>query len=401
MYRGIVAETSRVAQGGMVEWGDMSKSIGIVGGGQLGRMLTEAAHALEFSVTVLDPTPDSPAGQVADKQIIGDFRDPLVVRELGDEVDYITFEIELADDTALRELEARGIPVNPSPATLAVIKDKYEQKKFLRAASIPTASFMEVRSREDAVIAGRDFGYPYVLKAKRDAYDGRGNVSVESESDINTAFSRLGNTTIYGGNLYAEKWVPFTKELAVIAARGSKGEIALYPVVETIHKDHILDTLLCPAPLEESQKRKAENLARSVMEHLKGCGVFGVEMFLVGDEVLVNEIAPRVHNSGHHTIEACVTSQFEQHIRAVTGIPLGDTAMKVSAAVTINILGTRAGPAEPKGIEEAERVPGVKVHIYGKHETKPARKMGHLTAVAATLDEALPLAKEARSKISV
>jgi 5-(carboxyamino)imidazole ribonucleotide synthase len=379
--------------------------VGIVGGGQLGRMLTEAAHKLGFSVTVLDPTPDSPAGQVADKQIIGDFRDPLMVKELGEEVDYVTFEIELADDMALRELEARGVPVNPSPATLAVIKDKYLQKKFLRKGSIPTADFIEVKTRDDAVKAGQDFGYPYVLKAKRDSYDGRGNATVSSEVGIDAAFTKLGNTTIYGTTgkreLYAEKWVPFSKELAVIVARGSQGEITVYPVVETIHKDHILDTVLCPAPIEESEKRKAESFARSVMEHLKGCGVFGIEMFLVGDEVLVNEIAPRVHNSGHHTIEACVTSQFEQHIRAVTGMPLGDTSMKVPAAVMINILGDRTGPAQPKGIVEAEKIPGVKVHIYRKRETKPQRKMGHLTAIADTLDEALANAKSARATISI
>lgn len=366
------------------------QTIGIVGGGQLGRMLAEAAHTLGFQVTVLDPTPDSPAGQVADKQIVGDFRDPLMVKELGEECDYITFEIELADDTALRELEAKGIPVNPSPATLAVIKDKYEQKKFLKSHGIPTANFVDVTDHNVLL------DYPYVLKAKRDSYDGRGNATVESEAGIDASFEKLR-----GRELYAEKWVPFSKELAVIAARGSKGEIAVYPVVETIHKDHILDTLLCPAPVGDGVHKKAEDLARSVMEHLKGCGVFGIEMFFVGDDVLVNEIAPRVHNSGHHTIEACQTSQFEQHIRAVSGMPLGDTRMKVPAAVMINILGDRTGTAEPKGVEEAEKIPGVKVHIYGKKETKPVRKMGHLTAVAPTLDEALANAKVARASISI
>lgn len=368
----------------------MAQTVGIVGGGQLGRMLAQAGRRLGFQVTVLDPTPESPGGQVADKQIIGDFRDPLMVRELGEECDFITFEIELADDTALRELEAKGIPVNPSPATLAVIKDKYAQKKFLRMHDIPTAEFVDVTDRNVRL------DYPYVLKAKRDSYDGRGNASVADEAGIDAAFEKLK-----GRELYAEKFVPFTKELAVIAARGVGGEVAVYPVVETIHKDHILNTLLCPAPIEESEKLKAETLARSVMGHLKGQGVFGIEMFLVGGEVLVNEIAPRVHNSGHHTIEACETSQFEQHIRAVTGMPLGDTGMKVPAAVMINILGNRVAPADPQGIEEAGRVPGVTVHIYGKKETKPSRKMGHLTAVAATLDEALSIAKKAHSKISV
>ena len=373
-----------------------TKTIGIVGGGQLGRMLAQAGRRLGFRTVVLDPTPESPAGQAADKQIVGDFKDPEMVRRLGAEADFITFEIELADNAALEELMREGKPVNPSPATLAVIKDKYEQKKFLRSHDIPTAEFVEVKNRKDAIKAGTEFSYPYVLKAKRDSYDGRGNATVENEAAVGVAIEKLK-----GRELYAEKWVPFTKELAVIAARGVSGEIVVYPVVETIHKDHICDTVLCPAPIEENDKRKAESLARSVMEHLSGQGVFGIEMFLIGDEVLVNEIAPRVHNSGHHTIEACETSQFEQHIRAVTNMPLGSTRMVAPATVMVNILGERLGPAEPKGIAEAEKIEGVKVHIYGKKETKPKRKMGHITAVADTLEVALARAKEARAKISI
>ena len=373
-----------------------TKTIGIVGGGQLGRMLAQAGRRLGFRTVVLDPTPESPAGQAAEVQIVGDFKDPEMVKKLGAEADFITFEIELADNAALEELMREGKPVNPSPATLAVIKDKYEQKKFLRSHDIPTAEFVEVKNRKDAIKAGTEFSYPYVLKAKRDSYDGRGNATVENEAAVGVAIEKLK-----GRELYAEKWVPFTKELAVIAARGVSGEIVVYPVVETIHKDHICDTVLCPAPIEENDKRKAESLARSVMEHLSGQGVFGIEMFLIGDEVLVNEIAPRVHNSGHHTIEACETSQFEQHIRAVTNMPLGSTRMVAPATVMVNILGERLGPAEPKGIAEAEKIEGVKVHIYGKKETKPKRKMGHITAVADTLEVALARAKEARAKISI
>jgi phosphoribosylaminoimidazole carboxylase PurK protein len=374
------------------------QTIGIVGGGQLGRMLTDAAHQLGFKVTVLDPTPGSPAGQVADKQIVGDFKDPAMIKQLGAESDFVTFEIESADYSALEALEKLGKPVNPSPATLAIIKDKYEQKKFLKSHGIPSADFMEIKTREDAVKAGADFGYPYVLKAKRDSYDGRGNATVADELGIDAAIERLK-----GRELYAEKWVPFTKELAVMAVRGTDGEIATYPVVETQHKDHILDMVLAPAMVGPGVLRQAEGLARLVMAHLKGCGVFGIEMFYVQSDgvVLINEIAPRVHNSGHYTIEACDASQFENHIRAVAGIPLGSTGMKVKAAVMINILGDRTGAAEPKGIEEAEAIPGVKVHIYGKKETKPARKMGHLTAVADILDEALANTKRARVTISI
>lgn len=359
-------------------------------------MLAEAARPLGFKTVVLDPTSDSPAGQMANKQIVGGFTDPKMVKQLGMEADYITFEIESADDNALRELMSAGKKVNPAPDTLTVIKDKYAQKEFLKAHGIPTAEFMEVHGREDAIAAGQRFGYPYVLKAKRDSYDGRGNATVGNEVGIDVAME-----TLKGRELYAEKWVPFTKELAVIAVRGSKGEIVTYPVVETQHKDHILDVTLAPAPIAELARAKAETLARAVLEHLGGQGAFGIEMFLVGGEIWVNEIAPRVHNSGHYTIEACEASQFENHVRAVTGIELGSTALKVPAAVMVNILGGRTGPAEPKGIEEAEKIPGVKVHIYGKHDVRPARKMGHLTAVARTLNEALANAKSARAKITI
>jgi 5-(carboxyamino)imidazole ribonucleotide synthase len=373
------------------------KTLGIVGGGQLGRMLAEAARKLGFKTVVLDPTPDSPAGQAADEQILGEFTDPEKVKALGEAADYITFEIESADDSALKALSATGKPVNPSPDTLAVIKDKYLQKVFLRENGIGTTDFTEVKTPEDAKEAGNAFGYPYVLKAKHGSYDGRGNLTIESEADIPAALEKFS-----GKELYAEKWVPFEKELAVMAARAAAGDIALFPVVETVHKNHILDVTLAPAPAPEAARQKADDFARSVMEHLKGQGVFGIEMFLTKEgEVLVNEIAPRVHNSGHYTIEACETSQFEEHVRAVTGMPLGPASLKVPAAVMINILGERSGAAEPKGIEEAEAIPGVSVHIYGKKEVRPARKMGHITVVADTLEEALEKAKKARNCVSI
>ncbi len=373
------------------------KTLGIAGGGQLGRMLTDAAHALGFSVIVLDPTPDSPAGQVADRQILGAFTDAEKVKELGALSDYVTFEIESADDAALRALVALGKPVNPSPDTLAVIKDKYAQKAFLREHGIATADFKEVKNATDARAAGAEFGYPYVLKAKRGSYDGRGNATISTEGDIAAALERFS-----GKELYAEKWVPFTKELAVMAARGLSGEIALFPVVETRHKDHILDVTLAPAPVPDEARSNAEACARSAMEHLDGAGVFGIEMFLTEDgSVLVNEIAPRVHNSGHYTIEACETSQFEEHVRAVSGMNLGPTDLKVPTAVMKNILGDRSGTADPKGVAEAEAIPGVKVHFYGKKEVRPARKMGHITVVADTLEIALENAEKARRCVTI
>ncbi len=370
------------------------KTLGIVGGGQLARMMAEAAHALGFRVAVLDPTPDSPGGQKADEQILGAFTDAEKIKELAAKADYITFDIESADNAALAEV-AKTKPVNPSPQTLAVIKDKYEQKRFLKEHGIATADFIEVKTEDDAKVAGRAFGYPFVLKAKRDSYDGRGNAQVESEAGIPAAFEKL-----QGRALYAEKFVPFSKELAVVAARGADGAIAVFPVVETIHVNHICDTVTMPAPVSADAARAAESIARSVLEHLSGAGVFAIEMFL-GDTVLVNEIAPRVHNSGHLTIEACETSQFEQHVRAVTGMELGKTDMKVPAAVMLNILGTRNGNAEPKGFDEIEKEEGTYVHLYGKHETRVGRKMGHVTVTAPTIEAAREKAEKIRSRVTI
>lgn len=364
-------------------------------------MLADAAHKLGFWVIVLDPMPQSPAAQVADEQIVGDFKDEASIRSLAQKCDFMTFEIELAGERALQELADFGVKINPSPATLSLIKDKLSQKEFLKKWDVPTADFAAVETRDDIARLAKDFGYPLILKARFDGYDGRGNAVIENEAGIDAAIQKLS-----GRLLYAERFVPFDKELSVVAARGMDGSTAVYPVAQTIHKNNICHEVLAPAPVPADVRLLAEELARRAIGHFDGAGVFGIEMFLVPAEngefrVLINEIAPRVHNSGHHTIEACATSQFENHIRAVTGMPLGENSLTVPAAVMVNILGERAGQAEPKGIKEALSIPGVSVHIYGKAETRPERKMGHLTAVGATLDEAREKAERARSMISI
>lgn len=370
------------------------KTLGIVGGGQLARMLTEAAHSLGFTVIVLDPTPNSPGGQVANEQIVGSFTDAKKIHELAEKVDFLTFEIESANSDALYDI-ARSKPVHPSPKTLEVIKDKYAQKQFLLTHNIPTAEFLEVITTEDAKNAGKKFGYPYVLKAKRDSYDGRGNALVHTATDIEVAFEALK-----GRELYAEKFVPFTKELAVVSSRSVSGDTSFFPIVETVHVNHICDTVSMPAGVSETVAHEAQNVARSVVAHLEGAGVFAIELFL-SDRILVNEIAPRVHNSGHLTIEASETSQFEQHVRAVTGMDLGSTKMKVPAAVMLNILGKRNGPAEPKGFENILSESGAFVHLYGKHETRVGRKMGHVTVVADTLEDAHRKTEKIRAHVSI
>jgi len=391
--------------------------IGIVGGGQLGRMLTFAAKKLGFHVVILDPTPNSPAGQVADGQIIGSFTDEDKIRELAYESDFLTFEIELANAKVLEEIIAQGITsVNPSPKTLHIIKDKLKQKEFLRKHGIPTAEFYPVGEQENSNFDIRasdlkELRFPFFLKARTDAYDGRGNALVTDESTLEKGLQKLSGyhpiPGFAGRKLYIEKFVPFTKELAVMVARNTIGEIAVYPVVETTHKNNICHTVVVPAPISEAIAEKAKKLAIQVVEHLEGGGVFGIEMFLThDDQVLINEIAPRVHNSGHYTIEACETSQFEQHIRAITGMPLGSTKLTVPAAAMVNILGERHGKARLRPAKrdfggQAKNIAGVEIHIYGKIETRVDRKMGHITAVGNTAKEALKKALMARKYISI
>ena len=375
----------------------MNDRIGIVGGGQLGRMLAQAAKKLGFHTTVLDPTPNGPAAQVADAEIVGDFKNAEAIRELAKQVNVMTFEIESANADALDELLAAGHDINPSPQTLALIKDKYLQKKFLEEHTVPVADSIDANSREEILATVERFGYPFLLKARRDAYDGRGNALIEDESQIDSGLEKLK-----GRMLYVEKFVPFIKELAVVVVRGKSGEILAYPPVETIHKNNICHLVLSPAPVDASITRRSEELAVSIMGHLKGVGVFCVEMFVTADgDILVNEIAPRVHNSGHHSIEAHETSQFEQHIRAIMGMPLGSIARIAPASVMINILGERMSPAEIAGLEEVENIPGLTVHIYGKAETRPERKMGHITAIGDTLSEVRARAEYARTLITI
>lgn len=375
----------------------MLKKIGIVGGGQLGRMLSIEAKKLGFFVTVLDKTPKCPAGQIADKQIIADVKDEAAIRKLASQSDFLTFEVELANAEILEELSKEGIKVNPSADTLNIIKDKFKQKQFLTENKLPVAPFAEVKTKEDILNVANEWGYPLILKAKTDAYDGRGNALIKNPREINQALDKLE-----GRGLYIEQFIPFQKELAIMVARSIKSEIASFPVVETIHKNNILYLVLVPGRIDKKIVKKAKALAEKTLTVLKGAGVFGFEMFLTKKgQVLINEVAPRVHNSGHYSLEACKTNQFEQHIRAITGMPLGKTDLVVKAAVMINILGDRQGKAEVEGLDKALAIPNISVHIYGKKEVRIERKMGHITAVDKSLDAAWKKARRAREYISI
>ncbi|KAF9973516.1 phosphoribosylaminoimidazole carboxylase ade2 [Actinomortierella ambigua] len=357
-----------------------SRKIGILGGGQLGRMAQEAASRLNISLTILDQPEDAPAKQINAMQphIHGAFTDPVKIRELADKVDVITVEIEHVDTTVLAELEKLGKPIHPTPHTIALIQDKYSQKQHLAKYNIPMADALDCPDDESIALAGEDGG----------------NYVVRSPKDVPGARSKLAP----GVPLYAEKWAKFDRELAVMVVRSITGEVQSYPVVETVHKNNICHLVFAPAQVgrgltgtkdatfANSIADRARKVAEEAVASLSGAGVFGVEMFLMDNgEILLNEIAPRPHNSGHYTIEACHTSQYENHLRAILGLPLGSTAMKVPAAGMLNILGN--GEKTFLACEMAYSVAGATTHLYGKKECKAGRKMGHITVVGDSMQQ--------------
>lgn len=370
--------------------------IGIIGGGQLGKMLALEAKRMSFGVIVLDPTPDCPAAPVSDDQIVADFKDLKAIENLAKRCGVLTYEIELGNVEALKGLQKNGCNINPSPETLEIIQDKFLQKSFLKKNGIPVPEFSEIKSLDELKAGLAEFGCPAMLKACKDSYDGRGNFLITKPEEAEAAFRGFE-----GRRIMLEKYVPFTKEVSIMAARNTNGEIACYPLAENIHKESILHMTIAPARADAGVKKKAEEIATKTMKILKGAGIFGIEMFVTaGGEVLVNEIAPRPHNSGHYTIEACHTSQFEQHIRAVLGLPLGDTSL-LSPAVMINILGDggKEGKYKLSGINDVMSIRGASLHIYGKHAVKKKRKMGHITVLDQDIDSAIRKAEAARAAI--
>jgi 5-(carboxyamino)imidazole ribonucleotide synthase len=373
-----------------------STRIGIIGGGQLGLMTSEAARAMGYaSVTVLDPTPQCPASFVA-QQIVGSLKDPAALHELARHSDILTYEIEHINTDALYALQAEGQKIYPSPAVLAIIQNKYQQKEFLAQHGIPVAPYLSITSPTDIELAVEKWGYPLVLKAKKDAYDGRGNARINQPQDIAPALAKLGDR-----ELYVEQCLDLDKEIGLMIARNERGDTASHPVVEMIHERDICQVVLAPAPISISLQAEAQDIARRAIDYLHGVGIFGVELFLDKQGKLwLNEIAPRPHNLGHYTIEACHTSQFAQHLRAITNLSLGSTEMCYPAAAMINILGTSNGLADPYWLDEYD-TEHVFVHLYGKRETRIDRKMGHITAIGDDLASAYELAKEARAALSI
>ena len=354
----------------------MSKILGIIGGGQLGMMLTEAAQNMKEEISkviVLDPTENCPAAKVGAEQIIADFKDEESIKKLSELSDIITYEIESGNSDVLKKLEA-NTEINPSPETLRIIQDKFLQKQFLQENGIAVAEFEKVENREELEKMIEKLGLPLLLKTRRDAYDGRGNYKINSKSDIDDALDLFAGKT-----LMVEKFVNFQKEVSVIAARNTKGEISTYPVVENLHENNILRMTIAPGRVSEKVRKEAEDVAHKTMEVLHGAGVFGIEMFVTQDErILINEIAPRVHNSGHHTLQSSTISQFELHLRAILGMELGDTSIK-SPTIMYNILGPHTFKGEYNVLHRKEE--NIFLKMYGKLESKPQRKIGHINIV--------------------
>jgi len=355
----------------------MTKILGIIGGGQLGMMIAEAAKKMPqyiSKIIVLDPTPNCPAAQVGAEQIIGDFKDKGAIIDLANKSDIITYEIESGDSQVLKSVE-KDAEINPSPDTLRIIQDKFLQKSFLLENNIPVPEFIEIGNLDDLKEGLKKFGYPALLKARRDAYDGRGNFKINSEDEIQNAFDYFK-----GQKLLLERYVPFKMEVSVIASRNTKGQIKTYPLVENIHEENILRQTIAPARVSDRVAQNAEKIAEKTMSVLKGAGIFGIEMFVTEDEeITINEIAPRVHNSGHHTLQSSNTSQFEQHLRAILGIELNSTEL-VHNTVMYNILGSKdfQGKYKPLTINAKN----VFLKMYGKEISKPLRKLGHVNLVA-------------------
>lgn len=367
--------------------------IGVIGGGQLGRMLVRKAGQLGFGTLVLDPTEDSPAGQLATRQLVAPLDDAAALEELVQGADITTYEIEHIAVEPLERLAADGAAIHPSPRVLALIQDKLAQKQFFADNDLPTSRFVAMDT--PGLDAYRAFGARAVQKLRFGGYDGRGVMvlpSMPSADDFLPGPSLL------------EEFVDAETEIAVVIARSASGQSAAYSPVEMRFDDNnVLDVLIAPARIPEAIARSAEQLAVATVEALDGVGAFGVEMFLGRDgQLYLNEVAPRVHNSGHFTIEACRTCQFEQHLRAILDLPLGD-ASQHSAAVMVNILGSpgSAGPAHMDGLAEVLDIPGLAVHMYAKAESRPGRKMGHLTVVASDLNTAIERAERAKALFHV
>jgi 5-(carboxyamino)imidazole ribonucleotide synthase len=373
-------------------------TIGIIGGGQIGKMIAQEAKRMSLKVVILDPSRDCPASTLCDKLIVADFKDEDKIRELAKSSDVITYEIELANSKALKNLELKNYPIFPSPHSLYLIQNKFRQKKFLEENNLPVPEFTKINSINDLLLVAKRFEYPLMLKACEDSYDGRGNYLIKCKEDISIAYKFFQNREIF-----AEKYVDFKTEISIMVARNKKGQIATFPIAENIHKHNVLDTTIVPANISPKIKQAAEIISKNVVTCLNDIGIFGIELFVSNkDELYINEIAPRPHNSGHYSIEGCSISQFEQHLRTILNFPLSNPEL-VRPTVMKNILGPPnfSGNYRITGLSKLLAIPSTKIHLYGKAITSPGRKLGHITCTGRTLDEVIKRSSDAKNSIEI
>jgi 5-(carboxyamino)imidazole ribonucleotide synthase len=367
-------------------------TLGVLGGGQLGRMFTLRARTMGYRVVVLDPDPESPAGQIADRHIQADYEDETALGELA-RCDAVTTEFENVPAAALARL-SRSTLVRPGAQVVAIAQDRIAEKSFLQRSGFPTAPFRPVESAAELPPALSAVRLPALLKTSRLGYDGKGQATILAAADAEEAFRRLGNVACV-----LEERLSLEMELSVVLARGEDGEVAAFPTGENRHRNGILETTVVPARVAPALTREATALALRVAESLEFVGVLGVELFVAnGRQLYVNEIAPRTHNSGHYTLDACSVDQFEQQVRALCGLPLHEPRL-LSPVTMINLFGDLWQDGAPHWAEVFSR-PGVRLHLYGKAEPRPGRKMGHLNCLGSNPDQALALAIEARDALS-
>lgn len=368
-------------------------TLGVLGSGQLGRMFTIAARRMGYRVHVLSPDTDTPTGQVADVEINASYDDLDAIEKFVRAVDVVTFEFENVPSEAA-ELAEKFVPVRPAGSLLHVTQHRLREKTFLRNSGFPTAPFAVVHSRDDLESALAQIGYPAVAKTAGFGYDGKGQVVLRSADDVSDAWARLGSDDVV-----LEGFIDFDREVSVIVCRGVEGDLATYGPIENDHANHILDVSSCPANVAPEVAQAATEMARELATTIELVGVLCVEMFLTRDQqLLINELAPRPHNSGHLTIDAHVTCQFEQQVRAVCGLPLGSARQHTPAAMA-NLLGDLWHEGSLRW-DKVAKMPDVKIHLYGKHEARPGRKMGHLTGLADSAEQAIELVRAARSRLS-
>ncbi|WP_319201278.1 5-(carboxyamino)imidazole ribonucleotide synthase [uncultured Ilyobacter sp.] len=371
------------------------KKLGIIGGGQLGKMTILEARKMDIYTCVLTEEHPSPASEISNEYIIGSLHDEDKIREISEKCDVLTYEIEHINVEVLKELEAKGKKIFPSSRVIEIIQDKSKQKELLDEKNIPTSKWKKL-TKDNLEELKKEFGFPVVQKSCKGGYDGRGVFILKDESDIEKMIQ---------GDSFFEEFIECDKEIAVMVARNFNGDIATYPVVEMVFDDktNICDTVVAPARITEDQCKEAKKLALQCVEALDGVGIFGVEMFLTKEgKILINEVAPRPHNSGHYTIEACKTSQYEQFIRSVLNYSLGSCDL-LSPACMVNILGEDGykGKVKVIGMDEMMSVDGAYLHLYGKKDTKPFRKMGHITVLSDSEEEACKLALKAREHLKI